>query len=300
MPYMMASRVSAKLSENLNQDKAPVWFEGIHTVGMLQKFPETFKNRKIFLRAHNIESRYYLELAEKEPLGLVQLYYKTESRRLHKYEQDCFSVFDHIFSISQSEQKEIATHNPSVSWLPAFVHYREQKISRLPPFDPEGLRVLYHGNFCVSENRNTAKSLLQVFQQMGDPRFQLILAGKGLSHQEFKSDSVEIHANPPSMDAIMDTVDLVVLPGKQMSGVKIKLLESLAAGKRVIASRETLTGSGLEEFVPVLPSCSSLPELLQKAFRYELDPIFLESLNAFRTLYNPRSGVKQIIEHLSA
>jgi glycosyltransferase involved in cell wall biosynthesis len=298
MPYIMASRITGLLASRLSQDNAPVWFDGIHTAGMLTKYPEVFTQRQKFLRAHNIETAYYQELAGQAPWGLEKLYFRTEARRLRKFEYDLFPAFDHIFSISQTEVKEIQKYNPAVSWLPAFVHYREQKITRLPLIDLDDFRVLFHGNFCVTENLNTAKDLIRHVLPLEHASAHLVLAGKGLSEKDFDQTQVELHPDPVSMDAVMDTVDLVLLTGKQTSGVKIKLLESLAAGKRVIASPETLKGSGLEGKLPVISSYTELSHLLQQTRNQELEHKFLEGIQTFRELYDPRAGVKAIIQVL--
>ena len=52
------------------------------------------------------------------------------------------------------------------------------------------------------------------------------------------------------MDNVIKNATLVVLPGRQKSGVKIKLLNSLAKAKPVLATPETLNGSGLENILP--------------------------------------------------
>lgn len=297
LPYIVSSRLDASLVEKISLGNTPIWFEGIHTTGALNHLAGLSK-RKIFLRSHNLEHRYYAELAAQTDNLFKKAYFLFEQNRLRIYEEKLFPHFDTIFSISQTEQKEILDFNPNTEWLPAFVNCRAQKISRLPTPDAQDFRILFHGNFRIKENVNAARALIHFFRKYAYPGCTLVLAGKDLNIADFQSPGVELHPNPHWMDAILDTVDLVLLPGKQESGVKIKLLESLAAGKRVICSPATAAGSGLESDLITYSNDEQLDQLLQKTISGNLDEGFITSLDGFRKLYNPDLGVRQILEKI--
>lgn len=297
LPYIVSSRLDSTLVERISSGNTPIWFEGIHTTGVLNHLVG-LGNRKIFLRSHNLEHRYYAELAAQTDNPFKKAYFLFEQNRLRIYEEKLFPHFDTIFSISQLEQKEILGFNPNTEWLPAFVNYRAQKISRLPIPDPKDFRILFHGNFRIKENINAARTLVHFFEKYAYPGCTLVLAGKDLNSTDFQSPGVELHPNPEWMDSILDTIDLVLLPGIQESGVKIKLLESLAAGKRVICSPATATGSGLESELITYSTEEQLNQLILKAISGELDEGFINSLDGFRKLYNPDLGVRQILEKI--
>lgn len=297
LPYMAGSRISPELNNRISTDRAPVWFEGLHTTGVLDRGIDIGK-RKLLLRSHNLESMYYQELAGAEPNWLKRTYLQYEHRLLLSYEQQVIPRMDHVFSISREELPALSRLNPSTTWLPAFVQFRNQKITRLPVPDPEDFRILYHGNFQVPENLRNARWLAHLFSQAPIPGVVLVLAGKGLESLTFPGPAVELHPNPERMDAVLDTADLVVIPGKQESGVKIKLLESLAAGKRVLAAPAILTGSGLERDVPVFHSEKELMEKIIQAQRGEMETEFLKGLTTFFQLYHPENAVREILKAL--
>lgn len=298
LPYMAGSRISPELNKRIAADQAPVWFEGLHTTGILVRGMDIGK-RKLLLRSHNLESRYYQELAGAESNWLKKTYLQYEHRLLHTYEQQVIPRMDGVFSISTEELSELILLNPATTWLPAFVQFRNQKISRLPVPDPDDFRILYHGNFQVRENLHNARWLAQLFSQTSIPGVVLVLAGKGLESVSFPGPAVEMHPNPERMDAILDTADLVVIPGRQQSGVKIKLLESLAAGKRVLAAPASLTGSGLEKDVPVFHSEKELREKIIQAQRGKMETEFLKGLTAFFQLYHPENAIREILKALA-
>ena len=61
MPYIVSSRKNEQLHENLLQDDYPIFMEGVHCTYPL--LDDRFKNRKCFVRVHNAEYQYYLDLS---------------------------------------------------------------------------------------------------------------------------------------------------------------------------------------------------------------------------------------------
>jgi glycosyltransferase involved in cell wall biosynthesis len=297
LPFIVSSRQSTLLAERISAGNTPIWCEGIHTTGVLNQIPN-LSNRKVFLRAHNIEQVYYGELAKRSHNLLEKAYYKFESDRLKTYEEGIFPLFNKIFAISPIEQIQIEKLNPQTEWLPAFVQYRPQKIRQLPKPDAQDFKILFHGNFEIQENRLAAQALIRFIKKYSLPGCGLVLAGKGLDSAGLDGLGIEMYSDPTWMDSILDGVDLVLLPGTQLSGVKIKLLESLAAGKRVICSPQTAMGSGLESKLISYTSEEELYHLVQQASQGKLDSQFIEGLALFHELYNPQKGVKQIVELL--
>ena len=62
IPFIVKSRGNNELIQNLKKDKDPILFDGLHTTYILNL--SDFKKRKLFLRAHNVEHKFYKGLAE--------------------------------------------------------------------------------------------------------------------------------------------------------------------------------------------------------------------------------------------
>lgn len=294
-PYMVCSRNHPDLIKRLIQDNLPVWCEGIHTSAVLTELRKQNPERKFYLRAHNVESLYYQELFRNARNPVRRLYFKTEYLKILKYEENILREFDHVFAISPEESLILQKYTSRISWLPAFVRYRNQVLKTLPNPDPDDFNLLFHGNFAIDENRISAEWLIHFMQKFPRKGMRLLLAGKKLgAFSASLPASVQKFPDPEIMDEMLDQADLIVLPGTQRSGVKIKLLESLSAGKRVICSMQTASGSGLESELVIFKNEEQLNSLIEKTLSGEFDAAFLKSIHAFQQLYAPEKGVKMI------
>ena len=83
-PYIVTSRISEDLIQNLLKDDYPIILEGLHSCGVL--LDPRMKDRKIFVRTHNVEHEYYRYLAETEKNLRKRLFLKLESRKLRKFD----------------------------------------------------------------------------------------------------------------------------------------------------------------------------------------------------------------------
>jgi hypothetical protein len=296
-PYMIYSRSHPDLLKSLKEQNCPVWFEGLHTTSSIQYLKRFYPNKKLYLRSHNIESHYYHELFIKEKNPFRKAYFKAEFIRLRKYEQQVLPLFDAIYCISTEDTQHIKHLNPNTYWLPAYVKYNTPKNNPLSSISEGKLKLLYHGNFNVLENRLAAKWLLSALKNFSKP-FELTLAGKQLSKAKLFIPSgmtVKQISDPGVMEPLLAEADIVLLPGSQRSGVKIKLLESLAAGKRILCSPETVVGSGLEAEALCFISAPSLLEKLNLLCSGELDGAMLAWLDKFEEIYNPEINTQKLL-----
>lgn len=243
LPYIVSSRINKTLLRNLLLDEEPILFEGIHTTYWAHA-PE-LKHRKKILRAHNIEHHYYAHLFKNENNLFRKSYFGIESFLLKRFE-DNLAVFDLILPISEKEMDYFKEKNNKVRWLPAF-HPHEAVQSELG----YGEYCLYHGNLSVSENEEAAVYLMkEVFQDLNIP---LIVAGKNPSSRifAFESSYIQIIANPEpnTMEDLIRNAHIHVLPSFQSSGVKLKLLHALYAGRFCLTNTMMLEGSGISTSV---------------------------------------------------
>ena len=112
IPFIVKSRIDKNLLNNLQKDNYPILFEGIHTTYHLHQ--NLFAWRKVFLRLHNVEHKYYEQLAKIESNFIKKLYYKHEAALLKKYEKSIANKAI-IISVSiedtQFYKKEFHTFN---------------------------------------------------------------------------------------------------------------------------------------------------------------------------------------------
>lgn len=264
LPYIVSSRRNEILLQNLLQDDYPILMEGIHCTWLLND--DRFRNRKCFVRLHNVEYKYYRELSSHTPLSFKKLYYLVESRLLRAYEKRIArkAVF---FAVTEQDadtyRNEMGCTN--ISYLPVFLPAWE--VSR-----PEGIGsyCLYHGDLSIDANEKAAIWLLtQVFNKIPVP---FIIAGKHPSRQlaSFinKYPHAQLMPNPPDeqMQELISGAQVHVLPSYTATGIKLKLLNVLFHGRHCIVSPATAEGSGLEAACHIAATANAYRELVAQLY----------------------------------
>lgn len=248
-PYIVFSRSSPALLANLQKDNYPILFEGIHTTFLLQT--NLLKGRKIFVRLHNCEFRYYAQLAKHEKKFFNRLYYKYESFLLKKYERRIAKRCS-LLAISESDKETFITELKAkdIQFIPAFAGW-EQVTSQ----EGKGCYCLYQGNLSINENEQAATWLIKnVFNHSKIP---LLIAGKSpsaaLEKLVHSNEHTCIVANPgeQEMQDMIAKAQVNILPSFNNTGIKLKLLNALYTGRHCIVNKEAVDGSGLEQLCTI-------------------------------------------------
>ncbi|MBK7763038.1 MAG: glycosyltransferase [Bacteroidetes bacterium] len=252
LPYIISSRNHKQLLQNLLSDDDPILFEGLHTTFYANH--AALANRNKILRAHNIESEYYQSLARNTNQLFEKLYYSFESIQLKRYENN-LAHFDAILSISEHDYIYHQAHYPSSKQvlLPAF-----HPFSKIESKLGKGTYCLFHGNLSVAENEKSCKFLIEeVFSEMTIP---LIITGKNPSDelQKLANGHIQIIANPSEeqLKQLIADAHIHVLPSFQHTGLKLKLLFALFAGRFCI-SDDVLIESDLLNSITLVTDANS-------------------------------------------
>jgi hypothetical protein len=245
VPYIVTSRSDKSLSERLLKDGYPVLLEGIHCTWILND--KRFKGRKIILRLHNVESRYYYELFRHSRLFFHKLYYFFESRLLKKYEQRLAGEPSVILAVSAKDAKTYQNEfgAKSVQVLPVFTGFTDVMAKA-----GSGSYALYHANLSIAENEKAATWLLSsVFNDVSLP---LIIAGrdpgKKLAAAVRAHPQAQLISNPTAsaMHDLISNAQVNVLPSFNSTGIKLKLINALYNGRHCVVNEKAVAGSGLE------------------------------------------------------
>lgn len=266
-PYIVASRRDPALLERLLSDRDPVLFEGLHTTAFLAH--PALSGRMTVVRMHNVEHDYYRQLASRTTHPVIRTFFRVEAVRLQRYE-NTLRYARWIAAISQEEQRQLAARYglERVFLLPPAHPYREVSLS-----GGTGEYALYHGHLAVPENREAALFLMrEVFSRLKIP---LVVAGRHpgqtLRKTAARMPHVRLVANPdsPEMDRLIRGAQVVLLPGWQSAGQRLKLIASLYQARHILASPAMVRGSGWEdlclsastpdEWVEGISNCWDLP-----------------------------------------
>jgi hypothetical protein len=263
-PFIVQTRRSNKLLQNLLKDDAPILFEGLHTTYFLGH-PE-LKNRKKLVRTHNIEHDYYFKLAEKTS-GWKKWYYSTEARKLKRYESN-LKFADALLPIKESDLTHFSQYSTETFLLsPCF----NQKELLQHPTEPY---LLFHGNLSVSENIEAVKWICEeIFDTLETP---FIVAGKDPDPSiiELSEKRIfELKSNPgeDEMNALVSNARVHLLFTHQSTGIKLKLIHSLQTPGHVLVNPIMVEGTGLDRFCTVCNHHYEWKHEIEKGLKYELN-----------------------------
>jgi hypothetical protein len=296
LPYLVASRSTSELAEQLLKDEHPILLQGIYCTYLLTD--ERFKGRRIAVRLLNTEYRHYEELSENtSPMALFKrLYYRRESKMMHEYE------------------KQISDKALFLAWCRQDAdNYRQEfnakNIIYLPPLLPfndvtaeEGIGCfcLYHGNLTVPGNEKAAFWLLDnVFKELNVP---FIIAGKNPSKKLEKAVLNQKHAcivANPSEQELQDMIrkaHIHVLPSVCKKSAHIKLLNALFNGRHVIVNDEMIGDSALAPCCHIAGNAEAFQSIIMQLRHrpFEDHEITLRK-NILDQHYNTTQNCRQLI-----
>lgn len=241
-PFIVHSRKSEELVNDLLQDDYPILCEGLHTTAILTD--KRLKNRKIYVRAHNVEHDYYHALGKSERWCWKKMFYYAESWKLKHYEPVLRKATD-IFPISQHDTDYFSKKYGKATLVPGFNASDSVCAER-----GRGEYVLYHGNLSVKENETAAKWLIEnVFSELD---LSCIIAGLNPSERLMKlvekHANVTLVANPDDAEMIdlLRQAQVNILVTNQPTGLKLKLLNALYNGRFCLVNEDMVKGTSLE------------------------------------------------------
>ncbi len=265
IPYIVSTRNNKLLIKNLLNDDYPILMEGLHTTVLLND--KRFINRKKIVRTHNIEHFYYSSLSNIEKNIVKKIYFHQEAAKLKQYEK-VLDKADNILALSKEDFKYFSEKYNNVSFVPAF--HQNNKVNIITG---RGDYVLYHGHLAVPENENAVRFLAShIFKDLKVPFY---VAGLNPSKKLLKFlnsfQNVKVFPNPsyPEMLKLVQNAQINMLVTFQVTGLKLKLLNSLYSGRFVIVNDKMIKGSGLESFCERSNKANDLKESVVKIMKKE-------------------------------
>ncbi len=245
LPYTVYSRKKQELLENLLKDNYPILFEGLMSCYYLNH-PSLAKRVKLFREA-NIEHHYYSGLAKATDSFIKKIYFSLESLRFRAFEKKLESA-DVILAISQVDGDQLKSRFPNkrIEFIPGF--HSNNSVTSLPG---QSDFLLYHANLSVPENELAAIYLCEhVFSKLSH---KCIVAGLNptnrLKRIIAEYTNIKLISNPDEaeMASLITDAQVHVLVTFQGTGLKLKLLNTLFAGRHVLVNQLMLEGSGLDQ-----------------------------------------------------
>lgn len=274
LPYNVYSRKDPELLTNLLKNAYPILFEGLHSCYYMSD--PRLKDRIKIYREANIEHDYYYHLAKAEKHPVKKAFFRIEAWRFKRY-QRVLADADLIVAVSTTDAEYLQKQFPDkrIEFMPCF-HTNDQ-ITAQPGLSDF---VLYHGKLSVIENTQAALYLIEnVFCKL---KYPCIIAGMNPPSSLLKAaaryPNITIEANPSEkrMEQLIHEAQIHALITFQATGLKLKLLNSLFAGRHTVVNQLMVTGSGLEQLCSVANTPDEMIQTCNRLMEIPLSPALIE------------------------
>jgi hypothetical protein len=272
LPYIVFSRRSEKLLNNLLLDNFPILFEGIHTCFYLSD--RRLRQRFKIYRESNIEHQYYYHLFKAERRLFPKIYFLFSGLKLRMY-QKRLTHSSLILTVSKEDNAYLSSRfrNVKVEYLPSF--HPDDQVNIIPGV---GNYILYHGNLSVPENIRAVEYLItRVF---GGSSLELVVAGMNPPHELVKMTgeyaNVKLVPNPSEeeMTLLIREAHINVMVTFQPTGLKLKILSALFNGRFCLVNRNMVAGTELGQLCEITDDPESMirkaAELMSQPFTEEM------------------------------
>ena len=300
-PFIVSSRDNKTLRRRLMQDDYPVLLEGLHCCSLLEHLPA----RRVYVRAHNIESDYYARLAASEKNFWRKRYLKVDAARIRRYES-ILTRATAVFSISQADKEKLEQMGcRNVLLVTAghpFSSFNIQHSSLLTPHSSlitHHSYALYHGNLSVAENYEAVCYLLDhVFY---DGRHPLVVAGKEppawLRMKIEHTPGATLVASPDNatLQRLVSEAQVNVLVTHQPTGLKLKLLQTLFQGRHCLVNSDMVAGTGLAPLCVVTDTPETMREQLDRLMAAPFDEAQLDLRRAALQPYLTSTAIQPLL-----
>ena len=200
---------------------------------------------KILLRAHNIESDIWKELAKQSTNLLKKWYLNILQKRLFNYERKIVTKMDGIICISEKDANWMKKQNSKEIIAIPFGIDSENKI-----ISPVKKNTIFHiGSMDWTSNQKGIRWFVdKVFPIIKKKKEGTILHLAGRSMPKFFHDfadkNIVIDSEVENSKIYMKKHNLMIVPLWSGSGIRIKILEAMALGKTIIST--TIGASGIK------------------------------------------------------
>ena len=274
------SRFSAALSAKLkNEEFDLVQLETLYMAPYISELRKFFQ-LKVVMRSHNLEGEIWRNLSVQTANPLKKFYFKLCSDRLNNYELEIQDHYDSLLPISSiDEQKYLKKDytNPALV-TPIGLDMEDYKFS----MGGSSIRRLgYIGSLDWKPNIEGVEWFLDkvwntVTRDKVNLEFHLAGRNPGQLFKNVASPGFKMHGEVGDAISFIESLDVMVVPLFSGSGMRVKIIESMALGTIVLSTAKGFEGipvehgkhcfifETIEELIEAIEFCLSDSEKLSR------------------------------------
>jgi glycosyltransferase involved in cell wall biosynthesis len=196
------------------------------------------------LRMHNIEYQIWQGLARKAKNKLKSYYLDNLAIRVRNYERMAWKEYDLLLAITEKDAHLVQRLETVSNVVVAPFSIETDKIK------PSGIEqwVGYHiGAMDWMPNHEGMRWFLSKAWpkiHRTTPKFKFFFAGRGMSKEfnDIDANGVQCMGEVPDADAFIADKKILIVPLWSGGGIRVKILEAMAAGKIVITTSKGIKG----------------------------------------------------------
>ena len=287
-----------------------IWLDGIHGGNVASKLSERF-DIPIVTRCHNIEHLYYQRLFN-SATGTSKLKRYLSVSHLETYEKLLLKNSLLFYDISSEDLKFWKSHGfrhgrylPPLMEIPSSqkqdVSYRKNDKSN--QYDVVFLGNLYSNNNVAGINWFLTQVLPEIRNHI--PDIKVLIAGakpiNKIRQLCEETEGVDLSINPPSSKEIYNSGRVLINPVLTGSGVSIKSLEMLMAGKPIVSTPQGIAGLpiSVKQYFKIASDTQSfaaeIVNLISNSHEIQISTKLLESLFGTQVIHEVVSDIKSLI-----
>lgn len=193
----------------------------------------------IILRSHNIEHQIWERLAEAASNPLKGWYFRHLAKKIKRFEIDTADQFDGIVAITADDLTWYSDHTKSVQLTSINAGANLDRFTTTPPTHP--LKMCFLGSLEWEPNVQGLRWFLDAAWPLiraAWPEAELHVAGKNPpdSLKMLTVPGMVFHGEIPNVETFLSTYGILVVPLLSGGGMRLKVVEAMAAGKCVLST----------------------------------------------------------------
>jgi len=255
-----------------------VQLESLYMAPYTETVREHSPHTNVIMRSHNVEGVIWENLAKGSKNPLLKWYYGLCANRLFRYEKASFPKYDLLMAISPSDLERFKDMglNTKSTVIPVGLDTNEYRLTDIDHRMP--LKLGYLGSLDWKPN---IEGLLWFFKDVWPAihkryGYNFALAGRNPVSEilELNCEGLINRGEVESSVDFLSHLDVVVVPLFSGSGIRVKILESMAMGKIVVSTTKGFEGidivHGVHAFV------AERPEEYMEVFKTLEDPMTID------------------------
>jgi glycosyltransferase involved in cell wall biosynthesis len=191
-------------------------------------------------------------------------------RRRHRFQRRTWRRFDRVLAFTRRDAETIAELCPEIAGRVAVSPFGLAVPERADPAAEQADTVVFSGNFTHQPNRDAAQwlaaEIVPALRRM-HPTARLRLVGNAPPQEllAMAGPGIEVVADPPRVEPYIESAAVVLAPVRTGGGMRMKVLQALAAGKAVVTTPRGAEGFDCFDERPPLRVADSAEELAAAA-----------------------------------